>query len=365
MATPYEPSKGKSLEDIAALMAENTMKMRGQTPDTPEEDNTIPNEVNEVTDDVAEAEESPSDEVIEDTSDDAVDDDGPDEEEASDVLEDEPEVADNDFEIDDDTLFEVDEDTQVSFKDLRAAYTANKDQAELVETQRTAAQEALAARQSALMEVDDAKKAAMAVFEHFEQLVSTPMISAPDNALKTTNPEQYIRHLEAYNKDQERIAQNKQDLSTVFDEHVKKENELKTNLRQQVITEVQKLVPQLASSDETVRKTAGTDIIEASEYYGFSKEEVNEATDPRLYQMAHDAQQYRKLLAKTGKTTVHTKENKIQKVKNQTRTLRSKGTTAKTRLTAKARLVKQAKEKAKASGKPADVAAFIAAQKGA
>ena len=99
--------------------------------------------------------------------------------------------------------------------------------------------------------------------------------------------------------------------------------------------------------------------MDAAAHYGFSPNEVNEAIDHRVYQMAYDAQQYRKLMSKSTKQDT-LEELAKEKVKAQTRTLRSRGTSAKNRLSAQAKKVKIVKARAKKTGRVDDVAEFIA-----
>lgn len=370
-----EPAPRKSLDEIAAMMAENTLKMRGQ-PETPEE---APDDQPDIVSDEVQPEEGSDeqtasednresvDDAAEDVPSDAASDD--EEEQAADTVDagntDELEPADDfDMEIDDETMFAIDDNTEVSFKDLREVYQADKTAVELVETQRAAAQEALVTRQKAQEDGERARQAAVAVFQHFENIVATPMVSRPDDSLKRSNPEQYIAHLEAYEADQQRIAEQKNDLATVFDDHLKAQKENKEQLKQQEMQLLFHKVPSLVSNDEATRKSANQDILDATLFYGFKPEEVNEATDHRLYQMAYDAQQYRKIMSKSKASgTDNTEEARKTKVRNQTRTLRPRGTTAKSRMTAKAKRVKAAKATAVKTGKVNDVADFIAASK--
>ena len=366
-STDNTPAR-KSLDEIAAMMAENTMKMRkpAQVP-------------NEVTPDAEEAEAVVQDEVPagdgavagreEDVN---VDDDNEPEIDATDANDEEGAGAVDagadsgddgyDLEIDDDTLFALDDETEVSFKELKARYNIDEETKTLVETQRSATQEALVTRQKAVEDSEKARRAATAVFEHFQNIIATPQVSKPDESLKTSNPAQYIQHLEYYNQDQARIRDQQADLHKAFDQHLEAEKEIKNNLRAQMINKLTEVLPALKSSDAKVKQAASQDIIQAARHYGFKDEEVNEALDYRLYQMAHDAQQYRKIMEKSGNQAT-TEEEKKTRVKNQTRTLRPRGTTAKNRLTAKAKRVKAVKTKAQSTGRVDDVADFIAAQK--
>jgi len=366
-STDNTPAR-KSLDEIAAMMAENTMKMRKPAP--------VPKEV---TPDAEEAEAVVQDEVpagdgavagreedvnVDDDNEPEVNATDADDEEGAGTVDAGADSGDDgyDLEIDDDTVFALDDETEVSFKELKARYNIDEETKALAETQRSATQEALVTRQKAVEDSEKARRAATAVFEHFQNIIATPQVSKPDESLKTSNPAQYIQHLEYYNQDQARIRDQQADLHQAFDQHLEAEKEIKNNLRAQMINKLTEVLPALKSSDAKVKQAASQDIIQAARHYGFKDEEVNEALDYRLYQMAHDAQQYRKIMEKSGNQAT-TEEEKKTRVKNQTRTLRPRGTTAKNRLTAKAKRVKAVKTKAQSTGRVDDVADFIAAQK--
>jgi len=366
-STDNTPAR-KSLDEIAAMMAENTMKMRKPaqvpnevTPDAEEAKAVVQDEVPAGDGAVAGREEDVN---VDDDNEPEVNATDADDEEGAGTVDAGADSGDDgyDLEIDDDTVFALDDETEVSFKELKARYNIDEETKTLAETQRSATQEALVTRQKAVEDSEKARRAATAVFEHFQNIIATPQVSKPDESLKTSNPAQYIQHLEYYNQDQARIRDQQADLHKAFDQHLEAEKEIKNNLRAQMINKLTEVLPALKSSDAKVKQAASQDIIQAARHYGFKDEEVNEALDYRLYQMAHDAQQYRKIMEKSGNQAT-TEEEKKTRVKNQTRTLRPRGTTAKNRLTAKAKRVKAVKTKAQSTGRVDDVADFIAAQK--
>lgn len=369
-----EAAPRKSLDEIAAMMAENSMKMRS----IPEPQ---PNEVTDVDED---RQDTPTNAPVSDEAEGhnqgdqydepaVADDDSSagdvSEDQSSDDSDDAAQNADDNvddgvFTVEDDTVFQLDDETEVSFADLKKVYHAEKETAALLQKQEEAAQEALAERRRASEEVDSARRAAVAVFQHMEQLVATPMFDRPPESLKSSDPQKYIRLLDAFTQDQQRIVENRKALEQVFEQQLTEEKKVKESLKKQVIEQLPKLVPALASDDPEVRGTASRDILSSAKHYGFSDEEINEAVDPRLYQMAYDAEQYRRIMSGSKAKPAPTSEKEKQKtVQRQARTLRSGSSTAKSRQTAKARVIKQAKAAAKKSGKVDDVANLIATQR--
>lgn len=377
----------KSLSDIADMLAQNHMKMRAGKSDT------TPNEVKNEDDDKTKAQRvangtrrtdandaedledtteelngllSDEDDDVEDadtsgTDDSTVDDtDDVDEDDEDDVDDDDSTIADY-FEIDDDDLLELDDDTQVSIADLKRVYKADESIAQEIEKQQTATSEALTMRARAQDDSMKAQEMVGALMKHIIETIQVPLIGPPNEGLKTTNPEQYIRHLEAYNEDQKRINDTETQLAdaiSTFAEHQKGQKETRKKEEMMVLTQK---IPAL--SDPKTRPEASKDILDAAAHYGFSPEEVNEAIDHRVYRMAYDAQQYRKLMNASTKEEISLTEEKAKNKVRQTRTLRSKGTTAKTRLSGQAKRIKVLKKAAQSSGKPKDVAALLVAQR--
>ena len=374
----------KSLSDIADMLAQQTLSMRGQTP----------NEVND-NDDNSESEADaanldPSNrrtdeehaEHLEDTdelgdgggTDDELDEgreeedtqesseDGGDEEE-NDTLDADANDADQlEFEIDDTDVMELEDGTQVTIADLKRVYQADETITQAVQEQQEATTEALTMRARAQEDANKAQGAVNAMLKHVVDVVTAPLISKPDPSLKTSNPEQYIKHLDAYQQDQERIQAAQQDLAGAVEAFSTQQAEL---IEARKKDEMGILVSKLpALQKQETRAQASQDILDAASYYGFSPEEVNNAIDHRVYQMAHDAQQYRKLISASGKEEVDLTLEKAKTKVRQTRTLRSRGTTAKSRVSGQAKRVLKAKKAAIASGgKPKDVAAFLAAKR--
>lgn len=370
--------KGKSMQDIASMLADNTMKMRGAEIATPNEVNEDDDGAPETTD--LDTGDSGNDEHIADADDvgiaaddvDALgeDDDhsGNEEETGGTVDEDdpnaEPQQADNldveEFEVSDDDLVELSDELQVSIGDLKKVYQADENLAARVQEQEVATNEALTMRAKAQHDTEQATGAINAMFKHILDIAAQPLISAPDEALKATDPARYIQHLEAFNNDKQRITETQDMLTNALGEYTTQTKQLKENRKQQEIQILATKIPAMQKAE--TRPQASKDILDAATHYGFKPEEVNDAIDHRIYLMAYDAQQYRKLMSQTNKEEVDLTEEKARTKVRQTRRLRSRGTNAKSRLSGQAKRLRVLKTKAQSSGKPADVAAYMAAK---
>lgn len=382
---PPEPQRvGKSLDEIAQILANNTMaRMEGRTKPKPNEvsnakpkpaapvqskDDAVSVNPGSVNDDGADADDLPLfdatgnvDPATEVDGQGAGDEGSEELDNALGTLPDDED--DGTFEIEDDTLiaFEDDEDNPVSLADLKKVYRADKDKLQLTEAQQQATQQALIERAKAQEDSQKARQAIEAVFSHFDRVISQPLFAAPDQSLKTTDPARYIAQVEAYQQDQQRIADTKQQLLEAFGAHAQQQETLIKNRKAHEIAVLADKLPAL--KDPLKRKQASQDILDAATHYGFSSDEVNNAIDHRVYQMAYDAQQYRKIMSQSTKSAETLMETAKTKVQSQTRTLRSRGTNANTRLSAKAKQLKVLKAKASKSGDPKDVADFIAAKR--
>jgi hypothetical protein len=77
--------------------------------------------------------------------------------------------------------------------------------------------------------------------------------------------------------------------------HNNKLKEVKTAYKTEEMNILLQQIPALRSEDRAARAQASQDIIDAAAFYGFTPDEINEAADHRVFKMAYDAQQYRKL----------------------------------------------------------------------
>lgn len=259
------------------------------------------------------------------------------------------------LEFDDTTLVEVivdGEAKEVPLSDLRNAYSGNAAIEKRLQEASELRNEQRSVRDQALQEAETVKNATIAVLEHVSSELTTPLVSEPDPALRNSNPAQYLRHLEAYQKDQSRIAKHEEQLKTLFGEQAKKLAEVKENNRKQQLILLGEKLPSI--KNEKTREQASADILEAAKHYGFSEQEVNSFADHRLYVMAHDAQQYRKL-----KSTPRTGDMEERKP-GKRRVLRSGKTKPRAAAASQKKAIDAARKQAQTTGKHQDVAAYLA-----
>jgi hypothetical protein len=383
----------RTLDDIAALMASNREKMqadghypslnkkpsqtRTQTQSQPQ-----PNEVGDTDED-----------QLDDRQEDQQDDDGADdfdgdtdatagdrEEGGDDAAADSDQAADDaedseeqseagadaqqaeEFSIDDDDLIEIEGlDEPISFKDLKEAYTADKSTVAHVQETRKAMEEAVAVRRAAVEDSQKVHTAMKDLVDGIDQIMSMPLVEMPSASLKASNPAQYIAQMDAYQADQQRIQQSRSTVLNALDAHRKQAEETHKRLKTQEFNRLMATLPVLKSEDALVRKQAGSDILAAAKHYGFTEQDIDSAADHRLFLMAYDAAQYRKL---TGKSTEEKEEDRakiVRRITSKPKVLRSRG--SKPRTLAAEKQVKTIKNKASKTGKPEDVAAFMRAKR--
>lgn len=387
---------GKSLAEIAALMAENRAKMREGKPDTTSQraahrrvmreqrpDPQLGNDDEPDTtegDDDPNADDGPLDLLQrgvdtgndgadggegpdgDDAAPDPDDDDLPSEDDEPDDEGEEEELGDDSpFDIEDDDLFDIEGlDEPVTFRTLKDAFLADKTITTKLDEAAASHQQAAQAYAAAQTDAQKMHTAMEALMEHVVGLAAIPLVRKPDPALKTSDPARYIQQQELWQQDQQRIQNAQNTVMEALQAHETAQGELLAQNKQHMMGMLIEAVPQL--KDPKKKAAASKDIIDAAAYYGFSPDEVNAAYDYRIFQMAHDAQQYRKLLA-GSKTEGERAAAHKETLKARPKIMRSKGTSAKQVATAADKDVKRFRAKAKQSGKPQDVTAFMQAQR--
>lgn len=372
----------KSMSEIAELLATNSMAMRGvsETPNEVEQDVEEDDTVDEgapETVDVADGDDSAVESDADDDEEGAAvhdGDDSADSDPEAEVDEDEDEDddgADDDaapetleIEYDDDDLVELGEDT-VSLGDLKAAYMADKNSVKTAKAQAEALQEASRVRAKIVEDAQYAQGALNEVLRQITEAVLPANIAKPDPSLRSTNPQEYLRQLDIYEENVAHSESIQQNLTSAFDAYKQHAQDQIKKRQALAIQQLNHHLPALQS--ESTRKQAAQDILSAAKHFGFTDEEVNIAGDHRLYLMAYEAAQYRKIMANSSTDPEDVEERQAKKEKakkkvRQTRTLRSRGTTAKNRLSNKAKQLRVLKQKAQASGRSEDVAAYLIAQ---
>lgn len=308
-----------------------------------------------------------TDDDQEDTDDDQDDQEDTDEDQDEDTDDDQDEDADEDEEPDSgaETTLDVSDDDTIEVKvdgevvtvtlgELKNQYAGEgairKRLQEATETKKAAATE----RQKVTSESHQVQAALYSVIEQLDGMLSTPSIRPPDDSLKHSDPRAYLNHLERYQEEVQAIETSRTKLVEVFKDANKKLEEFKDNARKEQIELLNATLEPLRN--EKTRKQAAQDILDAVGVYGFEEKDLKEVVDHRVYRMAYDAMQYRKLLA-GGKTQLGELQKKAQK-KRPARTLRT-AASRKTRAVSETKKAAKIRNRAKKSGTVDDVAAML------
>lgn len=338
-------------EQVAEMLTQRAMTRLNPNQDNEEADNSEEELQEEISEETQETDELDEPEVSEDQDVDEGDEDDEDEEEAT---------SDAELELDDDYLITVKvdgEEQEVTLRDLidRFAHSGAADK-RLNEATKTLT-EAKSARESSVQEAQKVRNATVKIIEQLDKSLHTPLVPPPPEALKSSNPSKYLQHLEAYNQDQQRIMQSKEALKSAFKEQHDVFEEMRQTRAQHEFQLVEQKLPIMR--DPHRGKAAMSDMVEAGREVGFTDEEIASGADHRMYLLAYYANQY--LKSKKGKVNLAATPNKGSK-----KLLRSGSTKASQRPSGQAKKVIQLKKQAQRTGRPDDVAAYLAArQKGA
>lgn len=251
-------------------------------------------------------------------------------------------------------LFEVTVDgekKQVSLSDLKAAYSGegaiNKRLQEATESRKVAQ----ATRDTAVQESETARNALIAVIQQLDGMLHQPTVAMPDNSLRTSNPKAYLDQMDRYNAEVKSLTESREALSNAFKYHAGQVDALKQAARKEQIDALNANFEPIRNPE--TRQKAAKDILDAADHYGFTADDMQQVVDHRIYMMAYDAMQYRKLKSK-GTTQLGELKEKASKP----RTLRSAASRS-ARVSAKAKQAKSLAEAAKKSGSVDDVTALL------
>lgn len=263
------------------------------------------------------------------------------------------------LELSDEDLVEVlvdGEVVKVSLKDLKGAYSGEGAIQKRLQEATESRKAATATATKVLADGETARATILEVIKQMDDVLHKPTVAAPTAELRARNPAAFLDQLERYNQEKGKLEESRRALATAFQEHGKKLQEVRETARQ---TELQLLTDNFAPlRNEATRAVAAQDILDAVAHYGFSEEDMAQVIDHRLYIMAHDAAQYRKLLSK-GKTQLGDLQAKVSAKPRTIRTIASH----KVAVAAVAKQVNAVRDKAKATGRVDDVAAYLAASR--
>ncbi len=262
----------------------------------------------------------------------------------------------------DDDVIEVrvdGETKEVTIRDLKIAYggegAIDKRLHEATETRKAATAE----REKVVKEAETARGALMSVIQQLDDALHSPTVPRPDESLRATNPRAYLDQMDRFQQESAALEQSRQQLVTAFQQHSQQVEALRAEQKQAQLRLLQDNFEPIRN--EKTRGQASKDILEAASAYGFTNEDLQGVIDHRVYMMAYDAAQYRKLKASS---TTQLGEETVEKAKGKTRVLRSSSAAARQqRMTRSQKEAKAVKDRAAQSGKVDDVAAFLASNR--
>lgn len=259
------------------------------------------------------------------------------------------------LDVTDDDLIEVKVDGKVktvTLGDLKKAYSAT----DAVESR---LQEATETRKKAqtdhsmlLTNFIKSQDAVTSTVSALEAAIIRPMVNEPDERIRLSNPNEYLKQVDAYRADQHRMGTLKTKLAAFYKQH---EDIRAAEVDKFRTAQIPKLVEAFPVLKDPVKGPELLGALQATaRYYGFADAEIGDALDYRYYQMAYDAMMYRKL---SGKRTLSVEQvkNVADQEKKAIRKLRSGNTRGTVNNTAAKKAADAQRAKAMASGKERDI----------
>lgn len=288
--------------------------------------------------------EAATEDAVEEAENDATDDeDGEQTEERQDF----PELT----EIADDTVFSVTvdgEEIEATLADLKKAFSGEGAIAKRLQQATEMQRELESAKRSVEQELDTGRQRLVDAFKTFDALMFQPSVPKPDLSLQKTDPQQYLIQMENYREDQARVNARRSQVHGALQQYEAQKQQQREALQHENSQKLLEVLPAL--KDPTEGPKLANQITEAAQSYGFSPEEVSQAVDYRLFQMAADAAAYRALKnQQTAQPQVTTPKTKVLRP----------GTAKAKQQTVKARQQKAVYRRAAETGSVEDVAATM------
>jgi hypothetical protein len=233
----------------------------------------------------------------------------PEVDEVLELADDEPisdtEVDTDDYlDVSDDDLIEVKIDGKTEYRtlgDLKASLSA---EGAIQGRLRDATEErksAIAERAAGTLELEDKRQQLVTAVGQLQEQLFPPLVGVPDESLRATDPQGYLLQESQYRQDQQRIAQNKNQLAVNLQEQQRQREANLQQWRQGQAQELARRVP--AFAEPTTSKAAADSIVKVANHYGVTPQELADLGDSRLFHMAHDVGKYLDLLERAKVTT--------------------------------------------------------------
>jgi hypothetical protein len=310
-------------------------------------------------DEIVEVEEDAEEEILE-ASDEPLEEGVDEEEDAGDDDAAEPTGEDGFIDIRDDDMIEVKIDGEVVLRSVSDAKKAlsgegaiDKRLKEATETRK----QVQADHTMLLEQFSVAHKNLMKTVAGMENVVFKPMVEKPDAALRQANPNQYLAQIDAYEADQKRVEEGKSAIRALVQQQQEAlQSDIQT-YREGQTTALLQSIPDLGDSEIAPKLLEKMSKL-AMEKYGYSSEEIQQASDHRLYKMIYDL-----TMLNDARTPAERKASTVKNLDSQAakrpRKLRSGATALKARARQQADAQKKAADHARKSGKVKDVAATL------
>lgn len=263
------------------------------------------------------------------------------------------------LDIQDDDTFEVKIDGETVTRTIGDAKAALSGEGAIQKRLKAATlekQETAQLRLTGLQDLEQKRTEFNNFVQTFDGVLFKPVVAPPDESLRASDTTAYLEQSDAYKADQQRIANGRAQLVQSIQEQQKQQlNNLRQLQQEQGVILTEKL-PGLQDKEQAL--IIQKDISSSAEHYGFSPAEVSMVADHRIFLMAHDAAQYRKLKSKAkSKGQVLDLKTNVRPA----RKLRSSANVSRKRTlaTQSAKASKTAINRARETGKVDDVVATI------
>lgn len=269
---------------------------------------------------------------------------------------------DDAFELDADTLVPVTVDgetIEVTLAELAKRYSGEgaidkrlQDVAEERNAVTAERQQLFQERQTVQQERQNDRQNLLRTIQTMESYLFAPRVEKPNAALQATNPQQYLLQQSNYQEDQQRIHDLRGEVGNLMQGQAAQQAQQKQHDLANAAQELTRLMPELR--DPKKGPAVQQEIVAGAEAYGFSQQELQMVTDPRMFVVLRDAARHRAL---QSSSTVRPTRSAGNRVKPMTPTGRRPATSAAKKEEA------QRLKRARTSGKTSDVAKTMLVRK--
>ena len=261
-----------------------------------------------------------------------------------------------------DTLFEVRVDGEIleaTLEDLTKAYSMKKGASNRFQQATNAVKEAILMQTNDLVTIAGNEAKLAEVMNQFQSAMIVPLIPEPDVALRDTDAQAYLRHLDAYNDDKARMDTMSSFISDKLEELGKLRSDRLKAYEVTAQTYLKESLPDLFDREKGA--AIATKLAETARVYGYSEQEIATALDPRVIMLVKAAGDYQALLDDPKSIIDSALDTTSEKKKTARKVVRLQRGKTVASTTAKATQKKRddAVVKARKSGTVADVANML------